>query len=218
MAFIHKETFEIYDNCDIGCDNIADCDIFFEVDDLIAPIISKLNIKGYTTTHCCQGHPYNYFDSDIFDISVVFPKCYKLIGVNPISSTQTLAIYQTSDLKAQNIRTYIKFDEGIKLPNIPDDWCDEHYDKTVVLSKHFHQATPIGFFKALIEEIDKLDKWVDKLPVCVESSDQKWNWVVGGVLRKIPNLNTVEIEIIREAFAKGEVADTIIPKLVNFRN
>ncbi|MHB1155014.1 MAG: hypothetical protein ACYCWE_19300 [Eubacteriales bacterium] len=33
-------------------------DDYFEVDDMIAPVIQLLNKKGYVTTFYCGGHPY----------------------------------------------------------------------------------------------------------------------------------------------------------------
>lgn len=31
---------------------------YFECDDLIAPVIRELNLRGYKTEFCCSGHPY----------------------------------------------------------------------------------------------------------------------------------------------------------------
>ena len=45
--YINKDTFEITNSSDIGS---------FQVDDLIAEVIQKLNIKGYRTAFCCSGH------------------------------------------------------------------------------------------------------------------------------------------------------------------
>ena len=53
MAYIDKRTFEIYSSItDLKDDSV------FECDDAIAPVIRILNLKGYTTTFCCSGHPY----------------------------------------------------------------------------------------------------------------------------------------------------------------
>jgi hypothetical protein len=75
MAFIHKKTFEIYDNVyNVAIDKYHDksgitvtyesrdhvkIDIvseWFECDDMIASTISMLNKRGYRTQMCCSGH------------------------------------------------------------------------------------------------------------------------------------------------------------------
>ncbi len=55
MAFMDLKTFEICAESNI--DGFHDEHI--EIDEVIAPIIRELNLKGYKTTFCCSGHPYN---------------------------------------------------------------------------------------------------------------------------------------------------------------
>lgn len=51
---MHKETYSIlYGD---GITENIEMQNYFEIDDMIAPIISALNRKGYLTTHCCSGH------------------------------------------------------------------------------------------------------------------------------------------------------------------
>lgn len=53
-----------------------DHDRYIECDDLIAPIISILNQKGYTTRKCCQGRYFDsrfYQDKDNISIYSVYP-------------------------------------------------------------------------------------------------------------------------------------------------
>lgn len=54
MAFMDLKTFEIWATSNI--DGFHDEHI--EIDEVIAPIIRKLNLKGYKTKFCCSGHPY----------------------------------------------------------------------------------------------------------------------------------------------------------------
>ena len=49
---MHKRTFDILQGSNI--DN--ELDDYFEVDELIALPIQKLNLKGYKTEFCCSGH------------------------------------------------------------------------------------------------------------------------------------------------------------------
>lgn len=58
MAYMNLKTFEIWADSNIdGFENEH-----FEVDELIAPVIRELNLKGYTTKFCCSGHPYYMFN------------------------------------------------------------------------------------------------------------------------------------------------------------
>ncbi len=54
MAYMDLKTFEIWAESNI--DGFHDEHI--EIDEVIAPIIRELNLKGYKTKFCCSGHPY----------------------------------------------------------------------------------------------------------------------------------------------------------------
>ena len=54
MSVIDKKTFEVFSEITIPEVEKRS----FECDDLIAPVISVLNQKGYKTKFCCCGHPY----------------------------------------------------------------------------------------------------------------------------------------------------------------
>ena len=53
MSLIHKDNFDILNDCEEGKE-----DDYFEVDENIALVISMLNKKGYKTTFCCSGHAF----------------------------------------------------------------------------------------------------------------------------------------------------------------
>lgn len=55
MAFMDLKTFDIWAESNI--DGFHDGHI--EIDEVIAPIIRELNLKGYKTEFCCSGHPYH---------------------------------------------------------------------------------------------------------------------------------------------------------------
>ena len=61
MSFISKDLFEIRHSLTPN----ENSNSFFEVDELIAPIIALLNRKGYKTEYSCAGHPYYDEDCDI---------------------------------------------------------------------------------------------------------------------------------------------------------
>lgn len=54
MAYMNLKTFEIWAESNI--DGFHDEHI--EIDEVIAPVIRELNLKGYKTKFCCSGHPY----------------------------------------------------------------------------------------------------------------------------------------------------------------
>jgi hypothetical protein len=63
MAYIDTKTFKPH--AEISVPEVEARS--FECDDLIAPVISLLNQKGYKTNFCCAGHPYpNYEEMYLF--------------------------------------------------------------------------------------------------------------------------------------------------------
>ena len=54
MADMNLKTMEIWAESNI--DGFHDEHI--EIDEVIAPVIRELNLKGYKTKFCCSGHPY----------------------------------------------------------------------------------------------------------------------------------------------------------------
>lgn len=84
--FLHKPN-DYYEVCcpKLNCDGDV-----VELDELIAPTIILLNLKGYYTKYCCSGHwyddclsPYIYFHEDFLPGSI--PNGFTLD--NPTSST-----------------------------------------------------------------------------------------------------------------------------------
>lgn len=57
MSLIDPTTFDVYS--EVTTPEVEQRS--FECDDLIAPIISLLNKKGYKTKFCCAGHPYSEY-------------------------------------------------------------------------------------------------------------------------------------------------------------
>lgn len=128
MAYMNLNTFELLHEVDF-CDGVSkssremtvgddenhiptitnECQgTWVELDDLIAPVISELNKKGYKTLFSCSGHAEG--------MSIFIPKNSKSMD----------------DIEMERLypHAYIKFDEGIVIPKdlIPAGW---NYDKDV---------------------------------------------------------------------------------------
>ena len=78
MIYMDRKTFELYQPSDVyeKANNLKEewnnpyhvpeledfvNDNFVQLDDLIAPIVALLNIKGYKTLYSCSGHPAQYW-------------------------------------------------------------------------------------------------------------------------------------------------------------
>ena len=224
MAFIHRDTFKIYNRSKIGDNDIDDIGAFFEVDDLIAPVISKLNIRGYTTKYCCQGHPYRILDDDMFTIhpnematDAIRRKMncdhIEVSHMIPISANTSYVFYEVDAFP----RAYIMFEEGVKLPTIPKGWyVDNDYNQLTIEKIYNIPSSPIMFFSELVADIDYLLKFVEKLPLCTTSIDGDWNDCASELVSKLPSITDVESSMIRKLYSEGKEPDQILNALVNF--
>jgi len=130
MALINKFTFNILYGDDLLKNknlHIYDC---FEVDDMIAPVISKLNKKGYYTLYCCSGHddcdsttyisfepnaippviPYGFCLEDNDYYNKFYPKMQQPINMTTIRKTyekQDFLCYQNNDRLIDIVKTMI---------------------------------------------------------------------------------------------------------------
>ena len=169
MAIINEKTFEIYSHS-------ADprtLENSFECDDMIAPTIRTLNLKGYTTTYCCAGHPY-IEESEAIVYSKARPS-YELIPgtyyIRKSSKKKSCSIELEAETDAYLVRfaqyltreAYIAFKEGCVPDTIPDSW--EYNAKRRIISREFlvEGVTPLEFFKEQLECMEELQKWADSL-------------------------------------------------------
>lgn len=224
MAFIHRDTFKIYNRSKIGDNELQDIDAFFEVDDIIAPVISKLNIRGYATKYCCQGHPYRIFDDDMFTLNpgellqdVIHQGDIhrEVHHVFPVSAHTSYVFYET-DVKP---RAYIMFQEGVRLPFVLEGWnIDVEYSTFTIEKIYDVPSSPISFFSQLVQDMEEMLRFVEMLPPCTTSPDEEWNECILELISKLPNINDVEIEMIRKLYVDGKEPDQILNTLVNFKN
>ncbi len=179
MAIIHSRTFDIYTTTP----NQEVLKESFECDDLIAPIIRALNLKGYKTAFCCAGHPYrcenNYFLSAEEKPS---------LETVPIKGTYSIKEVSFEDLPEDNQQyfsnrtgkifegwytvfesAYISFAPGCapsfdslleKNPN--GYYAGEEDYLMIVLPEDFDN--PYAFFSEQLLRMQELMEWVQALP------------------------------------------------------
>lgn len=117
MFYMDKNTFRIYDQLS---ENENEND-FFEVDELIAPIIRILNLKGYLTEFCCSGH------FDPIDEDEQYPATYIAFkaGIIIPSYPKNASFELTDQLMDGNLRCTIRYREFIN--NYDDDYYHNYY-------------------------------------------------------------------------------------------
>jgi len=155
MAYIDKETYEIWDDSNID-GQLDDC---FEVDEAIAPVIRQLNLNGYKTKFCCSGHP-THSINEAFALADVPDPWKVLVGTVDVEKldngeTRIIFIHEEDNL-------YISFSDISTIPvnEIPDG-CYIDIDCLR------YQYKSDCYFDKLRERADiceKLFLWADSLP------------------------------------------------------
>ena len=182
MALIDKNTFEIFDA--INNDEIKNT---FECDDLIAPAIRVLNLKGYKTCYCCSGHPFpskteclSYGSATVDDFYESFSGIYEIKEVKLEDLKDESAYERAKELmegyskpgdnklyiiKMQQYvsnEAYISFEEGM-LPNtLPEGW---EFDVQYSIRVEMPATTEMEFFSNQVKVMEDLLKWANNLPV-----------------------------------------------------
>ena len=105
MAYYDLKTNEIWAESNI--DRFHDEHI--EIDEVIAPLIRELNIKGYKTKFCCSGHPFYSLCEAMVDSEETAKAFVGLIGTerteNPRVPVRALYVTPDNDF-------YITFEEN----------------------------------------------------------------------------------------------------------
>lgn len=170
MALINTTTFEIFHQNSVECTD----DVYFECDELIAPTIEVLNLKGYKTQYCCSGHPYKdnieFVVPKELDPEEIFPGIYK---VEKVTAKQLKAEgYDISNLKFPcqrvlckqfiNAEAYIMFEEGYMPPTIPNGWSKNKNSISICVDE---PETPVfNFLTKRLKVMKALFYWANSLP------------------------------------------------------
>lgn len=179
MAIIHSRTFDIYS----VTPNQKVLEESFECDDLIAPIIRALNLKGYKTVFCCAGHPYRCENHILF--STEEKPLMAEIPIQGIYSIKEISFEELAEDFQQNFAdstgkifeawftvsesAYISFAPGCapnfdsllkKNPN--DYYVKEGHHLYIVLPETIEN--PYDFFSEQLLRMREIMEWVQTLP------------------------------------------------------
>ncbi len=158
MAFMDLKTFEIWAESNINGFH----DKHIEIDEVIAPIIRELNLKGYKTKFCCSGHPYNSLNEAFADSEETAKRLGGLVKTERTDSEDLpiRALYATPD-----DYFYISFDDEISSKDfsipLPDGfWWDE--ESTI----RFEYSTDdiYGLLEERLTACKTLFQWASELP------------------------------------------------------
>ena len=104
MSYIDKD-LKIYNNpCDVRV-----IGPIFECDELIAPVISMLNSKGFKTKYCCSGHINSY--------------CHSLSDIDGINNDNCYIAFDMT--KDELISNKFTLPEGFEFEDAPVSYEDE---------------------------------------------------------------------------------------------
>lgn len=119
-------------------------DQFFEVDELIALPLQKLNRKGYYTACSCQGHP---FDHVLFHLS-------------PEGALQPVV----AEFPCPH-ESYVTFMEPYELPSLPEGFTMQKTEKSLRIFKvHPKNGDYEETLSSIIAAMNALSRWADELP------------------------------------------------------
>jgi len=126
----------------LPCPKVGCKGILYECDEIFAPIISQLNKKGYKTFYSCSGHIKP-------DYCVTYVPIYKKV------------------YKSHPIESYISFENGTELPNIPKGYrLDKKHkdDDLVTIRRTFNsRKRPKTLLRQLMNNAIEVLNWVESL-------------------------------------------------------
>jgi len=144
MVYINETTFVMWDFPDI----FEEMTGWFPVDEVIAPAVRELNLRGYRTTYSCSGHP----------VSGLIP----VYSSEPEDSdAEPCGYYETFSLSL-----YVAFERDYGMGIITDlpngVYMDD--DNTVIRHK-FSVVTGFPLLHERLEACEKLYQWTGTLPI-----------------------------------------------------
>lgn len=144
MVYMNETTFEMRDFPDI----FEDMTGWFSVDEVIAPVIQTLNLKGYRTTYCCSGHP--------------VPGLTPVVSVDDETGEEALYGY----CEYSQGKLYIAFDRDYGMgfiTSIPDGFYMD--DENTVIRFSYGMETGFQLLRKRLDACENLFEWARLLPI-----------------------------------------------------
>lgn len=158
MAYMDLKTFDIWAESNIDGFHEGQA----EIDEVIAPIIRELNIKGYRTKFCCSGHPFESLN-EAYTNSEDTAKCFVGLIKTEQSNHPTMPI-RALYLIADN-DFYISFDgvsqKDFSLP-LPDGFC---WDDDTVIRYEYEKSDVYELLEERLKVSKALYQWALNLPI-----------------------------------------------------
>lgn len=157
MSLIHKEKFDILNDCEDGREND-----YFEVDENIALAISMLNKKGYRTTFCCSGHAFANINEFRADNKEDFD-CLIFFDLQDIR-------YENGRYKAldkDNAKyCYIVFEKDYTFPKLPEGFTYDKSNKTIE-KEYVSESDTYDLIQEIVDSMKALYEWVLELEALI---------------------------------------------------
>lgn len=157
MSLIHKENFDILNDCEDGRE-----DDYFEVDENIALVISMLNKKGYRTTFCCSGHAFANINEFRADNKEDFD-CLIFFDLQDIR-------YENGRYKAldkDNAKyCYIVFEKDYTFPKLPEGFTYDKSNKTIE-KEYVSESDTYDLIQEIVDSMKALYEWVLELEALI---------------------------------------------------
>lgn len=143
MVYINEESFEMWDFPEV----FEDMTGWFSVDEVIAPAVRELNLRGYRTIFSCSGHP--------------IPGLLPIYSAEPENGEdEPCVFYETFSLSL-----YVAFERDYGM-GIITDLPDGFYldDENTVIRHKFSMHTGFQLLHERLEACETLYKWTCALP------------------------------------------------------
>lgn len=162
MAYFNTKTYEIWDSV------IKEFrDDMVEVDEVIAPVIQRLNQKGYVTEYCCSGHPFKSIwegkmskeeflrtEQNEGKVFHSFEVDKNTAGIGLLANKNNLYI---SFIKSYGFGTSIKLPDGFIY--------DEDETECDVIRFYYNNIEGYPLQHERLEVCEKLLNWANELPI-----------------------------------------------------
>lgn len=157
MAFMDLKTFDIWAESNI--DGFHDGQV--EIDEVIAPIIRELNIKGYKTKYCCSGHPFSSMN-EAFTDSKKTTSCF--VGLVKTEQSKRLSMPIRALYLIPDNDFYISFD-GVSINDfqllLPDGF---YWDDESVIRYEYKESEVYELLAERLKASKLLYQWAVTLP------------------------------------------------------